>query len=167
MMSKRKLIVPEVGFNVITPEGEEGVVTEKKSGWLTVEVGAEKVKFRANDLKCFAQEESMEGADIPAAEEEDDGSTRIRADLEKYDAVKSASGNRSYDTGDDVAKQLRGLDLDAVYKIAARELKAAGETITIKALKERYENLNPGHQRMCVGNRVRAAQARALQADDK
>jgi len=166
---KPKLIPPEVGFQVTTPKGD-GTVTEKASGWFTVDIDGEAFKFRVKDLKCYAQGETLDGAeDLPDTDNkgEDDGNTRIKADLEKYDTVKAASGNRSYDTGDVVAKMLRGLDLDQVYKIAAKELKDAGETITIKAMKERYANLNPGHQRMCVGNRIRAARARALSADDE
>ena len=166
-MAKKLLVTPQVGYDVTTPKGE-GVVLEKASGWFTVEISDEPHKFRASDLKCYAKGEDFDGAEVEDAEDtEDDEGTRIRADLEKYETVKAASGNRSYDTGDSVAKILRGLDLDAVYKVAAKELKEAGEPTTIKALKERYENLNPGHQRMCVGNRVRAARARALAADDK
>ena len=160
-MAKQQTVAPEVGFTAVTPKGE-GVITEKNTGWFTVQIGDDEFKFRGKDLKCYAEEAKL--GSVGDEDESEDG-VRIRADLEHYNSVKAASGNRSYDSGDDVAVMLRGQDLDAVYKIAARELKAAGETITIKALKERYENLNPGHQRMCVGNRVRAARARALQAE--
>lgn len=164
-MSK-KTITPEVGYTVETPKGE-GVVNEKKAGWYKVEVDGEVHSFRASDLKCYAIEEGVDPSSIDDDEEPDDGSTRIRANLENYESVKAASGNRSYDNADTVAEMFRGKTLEQVYTLAARDLKANGETgITIKSLKERYENLNPGHQRMCVGNRVRAARARAADADE-
>lgn len=163
-MAKKK-IAPEVGFTVTSSKFEgEGTVVSKAAGWLTVKYGDdESGNFRAADLECYAQEVKMSDAGaVPAAsDEEDDGSVRIRADLNRYEATKAASGNRSYDTGDEVAEMFRGKDLEEVYKLAARDLKANGENVTIKALKERYANLNPGHQRMCVGNKVRAARARA------
>jgi len=167
-MSKKQAITPEVGYTVETPKGE-GIVMEKKAGWYAVKMreDSEVLKFRATDLKCYAVE--VDDGKVVAADDdelEDDGSTRIRANLENYESVKAASGNRSYDNADTVAEMFRGKSLDEVYILAARDLKANGETgITIKGLKERYENLNPGHQRMCVGNRVRAARARAADAE--
>lgn len=73
-------------------------------------------------------------------------------DLSKYEVVKSAEGNSSLDNGDQVAKQLRGLELDDVYKRASK-------TLGIKEtdLRSRYKHLNPGMQRMSLGNRLRAA----------
>jgi hypothetical protein len=75
-------------------------------------------------------------------------------DLTRYETVKSAGGNTSLDCGDAVAKQLRGKELDEVYKIVA---KATNEPE--KDLRKRYEHLNPGQQRMNLGNRFRGALA--------
>lgn len=75
-------------------------------------------------------------------------------DLTHYVTVKSAGGNTSLDCGDDVAKQLRGKELDDVYKIVA---KVTNEPE--KDLRKRYEHLNPGQQRMNLGNRYRGALA--------
>lgn len=63
---------------------------------------------------------------------------------------KTSSGK--IDNGDSVATLLRGLNLEEVYATAAEEL---GETV--EKLKSRYSNLNPGQQRMCLGNRMRGA----------
>lgn len=64
----------------------------------------------------------------------------------------SATGNKSYDNGDNVATLLRGSDLETVYAIGAREL-----GVTVTELKAKYAHLNPGQQRMNVGNRIRGA----------
>ena len=49
------------------------------------------------------------------------------------------------------AAKLRGMDLARVYAYAAGLLNES-----IDGLKARYEHLNPGMQRMNLGNRVRA-----------
>ncbi len=73
--------------------------------------------------------------------------------------LKSVSGHATMDNGDELAVELRGAELDKVYQIASKVL---GETQT--ALKARYEHLNPGMQRMNLGNRIRAAQAESAEA---
>lgn len=72
-------------------------------------------------------------------------------DLSDYEAVKSAGGNSSLDCGDELAKDLRGMELDDVYKLAAKKL-----DMPEKVLRSRYAKLNPGMQRMNLGNRLRA-----------
>lgn len=76
-------------------------------------------------------------------------SNEYRATLQK---TTTATGNKSLDNGDSVALLLRGADLETVYQIGAREL-----GVTVTELKTKYAHLNPGQQRMNVGNRVRAA----------
>ena len=80
---------------------------------------------------------------------EDDENNRIADDYE-YTTVTAASGRKSVDTGDDVALTLRGETLDKAYQIVADKLE-----VTQKSLKARYIHLNPGHQRMCLGNLLR------------
>ena len=65
---------------------------------------------------------------------------------------KTAGGHTSVDCADATADKLRGKDLDTVYVVAA---KATGETE--KELRTRYKHLNPGMQRMTLGNKIRAA----------
>jgi hypothetical protein len=55
------------------------------------------------------------------------------------------------DVGDQVAEMLRGKELDGVYKVAAEYL-AEDEA----GLRKKYAHLNPGGQRMTLGNRMRA-----------
>lgn len=82
------------------------------------------------------------------------------ADLSKYvkGAAKTASGNKTHDSNDDIAQRLRGMAIDSVYREAASVLKVPeGE------LREKYGHLNVGMQRMNLGNRIRGA----LHAKDK
>lgn len=92
----------------------------------------------------------------------------VPANVEAYTKAKSASGNTSLHNGDGVAKSLAGKDLDAVYGIAARaalkaEHKKIGEAKSIegaeKALRAAYKSLNPGMQRMNLGNIIRGCQS--------
>lgn len=71
-------------------------------------------------------------------------------DISGYEKVKNASGHTSYDNGDDVATKLRGKTLDEVYAHAAKQLKEPE-----KDLRAKYKHLNPGMQRMSLGNRLR------------
>lgn len=73
-------------------------------------------------------------------------------DLTRYETVIAASGNTSLDCGDPLAAALRGKSLDDVYKAAAKELREPEAD-----LRKRYAHLNPGMQRMNLGNRMRAA----------
>lgn len=82
----------------------------------------------------------------------------IHADLTKYhkDVVVKADGTKkaTIDNGDEIGERLRGLDLDEVYGEAASELE-----VTVGELKAKYGHLNPGMQRMNLGNRIRGAEA--------
>ena len=74
-------------------------------------------------------------------------------DITGYRRVKTTGGFVSYDCGDQTAKELEGKKLPEVYEIAAKRL-----SITALSLKRKYGKLNPGMQRMALGNRIRAAQ---------
>ena len=80
--------------------------------------------------------------------------------LPQYEAyattLKDGSVRRSIDKGDAVAHQLRGLDLAATYKAAA-----AATGLGVKDLMARFEHLNPGMQRMNLGNMIRRVQREA------
>lgn len=73
-------------------------------------------------------------------------------DLSDYVKVKTAAGNTSLSCGDATAKSLQGLELEDVYKKASKVL-----GVPVTELKSRYSKLNPGMQRMNLGNRMRAA----------
>jgi hypothetical protein len=91
----------------------------------------------------------------------------VPANIEAYVKAKSAAGNTSLHNGDSIAKQLAGKDLDAIYGMTARaalkaEHKRIGGASTIdgaeKALRAAYKSLNPGMQRMNLGNILRGCQ---------
>lgn len=120
-------------------------------GWLTIELSdGSTVKARERDVR-FADE---------------GGITNRRVGDRKYDCSRyvrrlpngksniSNAGNATMDNGDATAKKLRGVALDDVYAEASKIL---GESQA--ALKAKYAHLNPGMQRMNLGNRMRAASA--------
>lgn len=127
-------------------------IKSEAKGWLTIELSdGSMVKARAKNVRI-----ANEG-----------GITNRRVGDRKYDcskyvrkvagkALKSAGGNATMDNGDQLAKSLRGAELDVVYREAAQVL---GESQT--ALRARYGHLNVGMQRMNLGNRMRAASADA------
>ena len=75
------------------------------------------------------------------------------AAIERQERLKS--GQR--DIGDTTAEALRGKDLDETYTFVARRLKVPEDE-----LREAYEKLNPGQQRMCLGNKLRHAIKKGL-----
>jgi hypothetical protein len=74
------------------------------------------------------------------------------ANIAGYVKVKSASGRNSLDCNDELARELRGMELAAIYKLAAQKL---GESQ--RDLRARYKHLNVGMQAMNLRNRLRAA----------
>jgi len=71
---------------------------------------------------------------------------RISLPIDNMTRTKSASGSVSYHCGDQVARALTGLNLDHIKSLAADAL---GVDVT------KYEHLNPGQQRMTLGNVIR------------
>jgi len=71
----------------------------------------------------------------------------VDVDREKYQTVRTASGSKSLNNGDDVANALQGMNVDELYEVATKFL---GEDY-----REKYSNLNIGMQRMNLGNRIR------------
>ena len=71
--------------------------------------------------------------------------------------LADGSKKRSIDKGDDVALALRKLTLDAVYSTAA-----SSTGISQRGLRDRFAHLNPGMQRMNLGNMIRKALKEAL-----
>lgn len=81
------------------------------------------------------------------------GMVRFRPDrYAEHKNKRTASGRPVYDTGDKVASILRGKTLDEQYAAAAKVLDQSA-----KSLRKQYEHLNPGQQRMAIGNRMRGA----------
>lgn len=79
---------------------------------------------------------------------------------EAYTAVrKDGTKIRSIDKGDAIAVMLRGQPLETTYKDAA-----AATGIAIASLKDRFAHLNPGMQRMNLGNMIRRAMKESANA---
>lgn len=125
-------------------------ILSTSKGWLTIQLSdGSQVKARARDVRIA----------------DEGGITNRRVGDRKYDCSKyvrkvngranlSNSGNATMDNGDALARKLRGAALEDVYAEAAKVL---GESVS--ALQAKYKHLNPGMQRMNLGNRMRAASA--------
>ena len=85
-----------------------------------------------------------------AVKDGDDEPTGRIADGYVYKACVAASGRKSCDNNDDIAKQLRGMPLDEAYKTVSRAI-----GVPLAELVNKYSHLNFGQQRMCIGNRLR------------
>lgn len=70
---------------------------------------------------------------------------RIRPDLSRYVRDKSGNGKRTHRTDDFVARVLAGKSID--------EIKQGAVLLGIDVAK--WEALNPGQQRMLIGNKIR------------
>ena len=94
-----------------------------------------------------------------------DSRIHLEPDLSRY--VKhdetTASGRKVLDINDSVADALRGLNLEDCFRQTARYLAALGvaatpkRPVTMSGLMTKYGHLNPGMQRMCLGNLLRGA----------
>lgn len=85
--------------------------------------------------------------------------TIIRANTEKYQRAKAASGAMSQHNGDAVAQTLAGLPLESVLAIANK--------MTSTDLSAKYTHLNVGQQRMNLGNRIRGAVSKINKSIEK
>lgn len=92
--------------------------------------------------------------------------TRIELPVEKYQKAKTASGGVSLHNGDRVAAALAGLTLEEVQKLAAEVISTEKTPVTVEDLVAKYAHLNPGQQRMNLGNRIRGALAKLDKAYD-
>lgn len=82
-------------------------------------------------------------------------SGQLEYDPNRYslrDGVATPSGNKVKDVNDDAAVMLAGLEFDAMLKVVAKETGRQRNELA-----EKYEHLNPGMQRMTLGNILRGA----------
>jgi len=88
---------------------------------------------------------------------------RLTPDHNRYvrGLASTASGRDSYDIADEVANNLRGMDINSVFVAVADQLTKLGEPVSKSELKTRWGKLNPGMQRMNAGNVLRGAIRRA------
>lgn len=72
----------------------------------------------------------------------------VNVKRDKYHKTRAASGSVSLNNGDEVATALEGLTLEEIFEVASK-------LIPDNDFTTRYKKLNPGMQRMNVGNRLR------------
>ena len=80
-------------------------------------------------------------------EDQNEAIEKSMAKLSRY----RAGYVRGTHCGDKLAALLDGTDLLQVARVGEKVLDDTAEELL-----ERYEHLNPGQQRMCIGNRIRA-----------
>lgn len=141
----------------ITHKGVECPVVSKKGAWTTIIYEGKETKVRVKSEKTprasKARKQPAKRA-TPRKAKVITGNRLVEPDLSRYTTtdITTKSGRKSIDIGDKVATMLRGKSLDDVYRIASEKT-----GVTQKELREKYVNLNPGMQRMNLGNRIRGA----------
>ena len=70
----------------------------------------------------------------------------------RYSKTRSAAGTTSLHNGDPVAQMLAGKPLDECYDILAKYV----DDVTLDSKMAKWSHLNPGQQRMQIGNAIRA-----------
>lgn len=106
----------------------------------------------------MSKEAAVKTADKPATEGTEGGDAKVKINRDRYTPTKTATGVKSLNNGDEVAKILDGLIIDELFNIGKEML---GEDFAPK-----YSKLNIGMQRMNMGNRLRA-KVRTIDADEK
>lgn len=126
-------------------DGLEAEVIAHTRGWYTVrDVDGREFKARAKNL--------TEATERPQEGDERSLKVQMREARQRYERTTNYAGERSMDSGDDVACLLRGLEPIEACMLADRVLDVEdGHHM------RRYGHLNPGQQRMNAGNRIRAA----------
>ena len=166
----------QVAINTTTNTQVEIIAV--KGGWTTVrQLGQRKeFKVRNGQLKSHTKVEDKIVREYKKVETAKEVIARAKKPVEErlngvvyagylpqYEAytatLKDGTVRRSIDKGDAVATQLRGQDLATTYKDAA-----AATGLSVKDLQARFEHLNPGMQRMNLGNMIRRALREAAKA---
>jgi len=156
----------EKGDKVDVLERGTGVVQEIKKGWYVIKLDDNKelVNCRAAsltpignqgkvpDLDSSGDENVGTGEEIDPSEDQPTaakGSVISKESKASYETYKKGK-TTSMDCADKTAKSLRDMELDEVYNYAASVLE-----LPKAELEAKYSRLNPGMQRMNLGNRIR------------
>jgi hypothetical protein len=147
-------------------DGTETEVTKAQCHKATPEIHAGKVTVIVQAIEedgMYDEDEELMADDIDEVEgdevesddaegegDEGEGGNGSVVKRKYQDRYLERSGNR--DNDDDLARKLRGADLEAVYKIAVEM-----SDWSMAELKAKYGHLNKGLQRMSLGNIVRSA----------
>lgn len=100
-----------------------------------------------------------ENVAVEAVEEVEGSDVKITIDTDTYTKERNASGQLTQHNGDIVASGLVKLVLTETYAVAADMLETDEDE-----LRGKYQHLNPGQQRMNLGNRIRGVVNRANKA---
>lgn len=133
----------------------------RTGGWTTLQGPSSTLKVRNGDVTKVITVDATKTPDTAAAIAERAPRTKMPIEqrrngivpavyLPRYTKTKMADGSTHLDNGDVVAAQLRGKTLEEVYEVVADKLGCSE-----KELIARYSHLNPGQQRMNLGNRLR------------
>lgn len=106
-------------------------------------------------------------AEVPAKTENKEPLVKVQRD--QYQKGKTASGGASLNNGDVVAVGLQGLTLEELYQVADQfeVAKPAKGDKPAEDLEKKYAHLNPGMQRMNLGNRIRGKISQVDKANAK
>lgn len=138
------------------PDVDDETSTEEDTSATSAAASKPKRAGRAKEKSKMATKKGKASKKTAAKKTAASGGALVRTvggrehDISGYERVKNASGHTSFDNGDKVATTLRGKTLDEVYDIVSKKV---GEPA--KDLKSKYKHLNPGMQRMSLGNRLR------------
>lgn len=161
-----------MNVSTIVMTGEQVEVLSVSGGWSTVRsIETDAVKKVRNGVlgtttKVTGSTEQLAKAKAPKAAKEPKAPREKKPLTERQNGVveslylqfyqpyktvrKDGSTVRSMDKGDSVAVQLRGMNIDAVYKHASKIV-----NVSVADLYSRFSHLNPGMQRMNLGNMIR------------
>lgn len=138
---------------IITKTGLQVEVVSVSGGWTTVREQDSDTTYKVRNGALSGHTTITAPVTARLIEERKNGVV-YAGYLPQYEGYKVVTTEgvtkRSIDKGDAVALQLRKLPLDGVYATVARAV--GSDTV---ALLERFGHLNPGMQRMNLGNMLR------------
>ena len=138
---------------------EVTIIESKERGWTYVQFadGMER-NVRSNELVLIEEaKKEYTLAEAIAARDQFEMTPGLRTcgntqyDPNRYVKTKSINGNYTLNNGDMVAAELATRTLDKVYEHVSFMI-----NVSEAELRAKYEHLNPGMQRMNLGNRLRA-----------
>lgn len=138
-------LVSNPGDEMFCPKCNSAEISSYKNA---IEDGLDNVDDWTHEHRCLSCEHNF-GKEVNVIKSSEHMSEKLSE--RNYTKVKAHSGRASLDCNDNVAVLLRGQSLDKCYEIASDVLDQS-----IAKLKTKYAHLNPGQQRMCLGNRMRS-----------
>ena len=128
------------------------VVEIKGRGWVSVKIDDHGVV----NVRISQIDEAPADDEAPEADEISNGSKNLSSQIRKYrdgyESSISAGGSISKNCGDEIASILSGKSLEQVWDYAMQNI----PDVDWSAKQAKYYKLNAGHQRMILGNMIRA-----------